>query len=167
MERLVSDLLHDFENGKMTRRQLVQMLAGAMAAAAGAGTAPSLHAAGALKAAGVDHISYEVGDYRRSRDFYSGLLGMAVSGDDGHECQLQFGESTLIVRNKAAGSRARVDHIAYRAAEWDTAAVKAELVRRKLNPRFDDGANVGWRNYASFHVGDPDGFDVQISGRVK
>ena len=167
MERLVSDLLQDFENGKMTRRQLVRMLAAAVTAAAADTASTSVEAAGPFKTEGLDHISYEVADYRRSRDFYAGLMGMSVSGDDGHECQLRFGDATLVVRNKPAGSRARIDHLAYRIADWNTAAVRDELVRRKLNPRADTGANLGLQNYASFHVDDPDGFDLQISGRVK
>jgi hypothetical protein len=39
--------------------------------------------------------------------------------------------------------------------------VKAELERRKLKARLDTN---GGPNYVSFHVQDPDGFDLQISG---
>jgi hypothetical protein len=46
-------------------------------------------------------------------------------------------------------------------AAWDTAAVKAELKRRGLNPRPD---MVG-EDFKSFHVLDPDGWDLQISNR--
>ena len=41
--------------------------------------------------------------------------------------------------------------------------VKAELTRRGLNPRED---MVG-ENFKSFHVFDPDGWDLQISNQTK
>ena len=46
---------------------------------------------------------------------------------------------------------------------WDTEKVKAELERRGLNPRPD---MVG-QNFKSFHVFDPDGWDLQISNQTR
>ena len=42
--------------------------------------------------------------------------------------------------------------------------MEAELKRRGLEPRLDTGGGAG---YASFHVKDPDGWDLQISGDPK
>ncbi len=101
-------------------------------------------------------------------------MGMTVSGDNGStQCQLGFGEgSILIARNhrtrpgEAADldPKPTVDHIAYKIDDWDTDRVRAELESRGLNPRLDTG---GGDDYASFHVPDPDGYDLQISGDVK
>jgi hypothetical protein len=86
-------------------------------------------------------------------------------------CQLTFGDSMLVVRNRTAESNRtfapRVDHVSYRVDDWNTDRVKAELERRGLKPRLDTGGPAGPPNYASFHIEDPDGFDVQISGTVK
>jgi hypothetical protein len=57
-----------------------------------------------------------------------------------------------------------VDHIAYTIADWDTDAVKAELDRRGLQPRLDLGDAASAPHYVSFHIKDPDDYDVQISG---
>jgi catechol 2,3-dioxygenase-like lactoylglutathione lyase family enzyme len=167
----------DFENGKISRRQLIQSLTIAAAAAAGAAVVPSLEAAGGFKAISLDHISYQVSDYRKTRDFYADLMGMTVSDDNGSQCQLHFGESILLARNRPrpAGQSAdsnpkpTVDHIAYRIDNWDTDKVRAELERRRLKPRLDtnSGIPIGGLPYASFHVEDPDGYNVQISGVVK
>src|SRR5262249_44945666 len=90
MERVIAKLLQDFEQGKMTRRQLIQSLS--LAAAAAAGIAPAARAAGKpLEALYVNHISYEVNDYKKVRDFYVDLLGMKVTEDDGKQCRLVFG----------------------------------------------------------------------------
>ena len=169
MENIIAQLLQDFENGKMSRRQLVQTLA--MAATAVSGTAISGSAApvaNGFKTVALDHISYQVANYKRTRDFYADLMGMSVSNDDGtHQCELHFGDSMIIPRNRDAKASTKVDHIAYRIEAWNTDRVKAELERRQLKPRLDTGGPSGPANYASFHVQDPDGFDLQISGTAK
>jgi catechol 2,3-dioxygenase-like lactoylglutathione lyase family enzyme len=162
MEYIISRLLEDFERGRMTRRQLVKSLALAATAASAAGASP-LAAADAGKgftAVAVNHISYQVKDYAKTRDWYVSLLGMKVSGDNGRQCNLSFGDqgSWLLPRNARDGvTPPHVDHIAYTIQTWDQNAVKAELERRGLQPRVD--------TENSFHVKDPDGFDVQISGK--
>jgi catechol 2,3-dioxygenase-like lactoylglutathione lyase family enzyme len=171
METVVARLLQDFEAGKMTRRQLIQSLV--IAATAASAMAGPPVAAGGFKATEVDHISYQVSDYKKTRDFYADLMGMSVANENERfsQCELNFGNSILIARNRAPqsgpGSGPRVDHIAYRIENWDTDKIKAELERRGLKPRLDTGGPGGPPNYASFHVDDPDGFDLQISGVVR
>jgi len=163
MELIIAKLLNDFEHGRMTRRQLIQSLALTATAASAAGAAPAAAAAGegqGFTAIAVNHISYQVADYRKTRDFYANLLGMKVTQDNGRQCYLTFGDhgSWLLARNAREGSSTpKVDHIAYTIDTWDKDKVKAELERRGLNPRVDTDN--------SFHVKDPDGFDLQISGK--
>ena len=153
MEHIIAKLLQDFEQGKMNRRQLIQSLA---LAAATAGVASAADGKG-FKAVTVNHISYQVADYAKTRDFYADLFGMKVSHDDGRQCYLSFGDTFLLPRNGRAGATPRVDHIAYTIEDWDKNAVEAELKRRGLTPRPD--------TEDSFHVSDPDGFNLQISGK--
>jgi catechol 2,3-dioxygenase-like lactoylglutathione lyase family enzyme len=171
METVIARLLQDFETGKVTRRRLIQSLA-AIASAAASASPVQVAAAGGFKTVGLDHISFEVADYRRTRDFYVDLMGMRVENDSAKlsQCELHFGDSMIIARNRSSrpgASGARVDHVAYRIDNWDTGTVKAELDRRGLKPRLDTGQPIGPPNYASFHVKDPDGFDLQISGTAK
>src|SRR5437899_12142774 len=121
MESVIAKLLQDFEQGKMNRRQLIRSLSvAAAAAAAAAGMAPEARAAGKpLEALYVNHISYEVNDYKKVRDFYVDLLGMKITEDDGKQCRLVFGNNMLIPRNRAGGGPAKVDHIAYTVTNWD------------------------------------------------
>jgi catechol 2,3-dioxygenase-like lactoylglutathione lyase family enzyme len=56
-----------------------------------------------------------------------------------------------------------VNHISYGITPWDTEGVKAELEKRGLNPRPD---MVG-ADFKSYHVLDPDGWDLQISNQTK
>ena len=148
---------------------MIQSLALVGAAAFGGS---SVTASAGLKAISVDHISYRVPDYRRTRDFYAGLLGMKVTDDTGTQCELRFGDSMITARNPRPrpgqpvdpDPKPTVDHIAYTIADWDTGAVKAELDRRGLKPRLDLGDAASAPNYVSFHIKDPDDYDVQISG---
>jgi catechol 2,3-dioxygenase-like lactoylglutathione lyase family enzyme len=158
MEHIIATLLQDFEQGKMTRRQLIQSLALTATAASTVGTAATADTPIA-KVVYINHVSYQVADYTKTRDFYAGLFGMKVSDDDGKQCRLTFGDNILIARNRPSGTP-KVDHIAYTLANWDTdknvrPAVEAELKRRGLQIRTTED---------SFHVQDPDGFQVQMGG---
>lgn len=180
METVISRLLEQFENGTVTRRQLIQSLALA-AVAAPAGTAVTAQAGG-FRTMNLDHVAYNVADFRRTRDFYAGLLGLAVVNDNGkNNCELHFGgERGVGVRDRMmmsltnlpqqsaeAGAPARrpgIDHIAWKIENWDTDRVRAELERRGLKPRLAAGGAIDTPNYVSLTVQDPDGLGVQISG---
>ncbi len=159
MEDVISKLLDDFDRGKMTRRQLIKSLSVVASVAAGV-TPASAESPRGFRAVAVNHISYQVNDYAKTRDFYADLLGMKVVGDNGSQCFLILGDTNTFVipRNAPQGSTPpRIDHIAYTIENWDKNAVKAELDRRGLNPQPD--------TENSFHVKDPNGFDLQISGK--
>jgi catechol 2,3-dioxygenase-like lactoylglutathione lyase family enzyme len=170
MEHIIARLLKDFESGRMNRRQLIQSLAlaGAAASTAVFGGA-SASAEGGLTAVSVDHISYRVPDYKRTRNFYADVLGMKVTDDTGTQCELRFGDSMITARNPRQPTQMvpNVDHISYTVADWDTDKVKAEFDRRGLTSRIDFGDAASPAHYVSFHIKDPDGTDVQISGVSK
>jgi catechol 2,3-dioxygenase-like lactoylglutathione lyase family enzyme len=156
MQDIIAKLIHEFEQGKLTRRQLIQNLT--IAAASAVSVAPAAAAEGkVLNATNINHVSYQVTDYKRSRDFYAGLFGMKVSDDDGKQCRLSFGDNIMVVRNRQPAPK--VDHIAYTLANWDQEkeAVEAELKRRGLKIVQGD-------TKTSLHILDPDGFEVQMGG---
>src|SRR5262245_4060678 len=112
MEHLIERLLRDFEHGKMTRRQLVRGLAVAAAAPSSMAYAMAPPAE-TLAATGVNHISYGVADYARTRDFYVNLLGVQVRGDNGSQCQLVLGDSFILARkSQQPDTKPYVDHFA-------------------------------------------------------
>ena len=157
MQQIIAKLVDEFAQGKLTRRQLIQNLTIA-AAAATAASAPAAAAEGkVLPATNINHVSYQVTDYAKTRDFYAGLFGMKVSDDDGKQCRLSFGNNILIVRNRPPAPK--VDHIAYTIANWDQEkeAYEAEIKRRALKIVQGDIKT-------SLHIQDPDGFEVQFGG---
>jgi catechol 2,3-dioxygenase-like lactoylglutathione lyase family enzyme len=192
MEVLVDKIVGDFESGRITRRQLIQTLALCATAPAAAAAAAQMPAAGSAasgpapwKTVWLDHISYAVSDYKKSTEFYKNLMGWTVENDNGkNQATLRIGSvGGIIIRNSrrpdeaapAAAAAAApasqpprppltgvINHVSYGIEPWDTEKVKAELERRGLKPRPD---MVG-DNFKSFHVYDPDGWDLQISNKT-
>ena len=183
MESVISQLVKQFEDGRVTRRQLIEALAG-VALAASSGASVTAQTSG-FKTLNLDHLSYQATDYRRTRDFYAGVLGMTVANDDGKaNCEVQFGDArgvgvrdrgmmsihTLMAATGQAATttpRLGVDHIAWKIDDWNTDRVRAELERRGLKPRLAPGGAIDTPNYVSFMVQDPDGVGVQISGTAR
>ena len=214
MESVVAALLRDFESGKLTRRQLVQTLAlmaagspVASAVAQSMATVPAKPAGTPWKTVWLDHISFQVSDYKKSVDFYTDLMGWKVLNDTGTQATIDInGIGGIIIRNRRRpadaagtapaqsatqpatrpdsttgsppGSMAQpsrppitgvVDHISWGIAPWDTETVRAELLKRGLTPREDTGnrGSMETSPFKSFHVRDPDGWDLQISNQTK
>ena len=185
MERIIGKLVQEFEHGRLSRRELIQGLAALATSAMATSPAAAVQSEGRVfKATAFNHVSLQVADYRKARDFYSSLFGMKVAFDNGGECELQFGNNILIVRNRDRGMRQsaaqalgtwgtpRVDHIAYTIANWDTdkkvkGALEAELKRRGLKVRTTEPSaeNRRFGEEPSFIVQDPDGFMLQMGGK--
>jgi len=73
MQQLIERIITDFEEGKLSRRQLASAVAGLVAA--GAHAAPS---GSDFKAVSVNHVTLRVPDVQRSTKFYQELFGMAM-----------------------------------------------------------------------------------------
>jgi catechol 2,3-dioxygenase-like lactoylglutathione lyase family enzyme len=147
MKGTISNLLAAYENGKMSRRDLVQGLA---VLAGGAGTA----SAAGFQGNSVHHISLYVSDLQRSTDFYQRVFGCTVNKREGNN-QLMFGKNFLVLRpGKPAG---KVDHFSLGVDNFKKESVTADLKARGATPLDQQGGDFG------FHVVDPDGFPVQIS----
>jgi catechol 2,3-dioxygenase-like lactoylglutathione lyase family enzyme len=162
MEHIIAKLLQNFEDGKMTRRQLIQSLALAATAASATGAVPAAAADKYLvKTTYLNHVGYQVADYAKSRDWYADLFGMKVVLDDGKKANLAVGESLLIFHNRQSPSTPIIDHICFTVADWDKdksvrGAVAAELKRRGLEVQ--SSAN-------SLDIKDPDGYRIQLGGK--
>jgi catechol 2,3-dioxygenase-like lactoylglutathione lyase family enzyme len=94
MDKFISRVLAEFEGGKITRRQLIQTIAGAAALySAGAGVEAEAASTLGLRTISVNHISYGCPDYTKARDFYVKLFGMDYPADmdSGGQACLPFG----------------------------------------------------------------------------
>jgi catechol 2,3-dioxygenase-like lactoylglutathione lyase family enzyme len=138
----------------------------------------------------LDHISFEVPDYRRSAAFYQALLGWQVRPGNGAQASVQIGDiaGAIIRGNAAARAAARGDasaaaavapagavtaaigHISFGIANWNTERVREELKKRDVvyvnregqrEPRPDMTGTL-----ESFHVPDAMGWDLQIGNKI-
>jgi catechol 2,3-dioxygenase-like lactoylglutathione lyase family enzyme len=197
MTRSRSHLFEPFDRTGISRRQLLQALAVAAIASPVASLAqepganraprdttplvPPFESTG-WKTVWLDHLSYRCVDYRKAAAFYATLMGWKVRSDDGKEAMLDIGENSggILIRGGLSAPppaaitdaglgvsrppvQAVFDGFAWGIEPWDTDKVKAELTKRGLNPVADHHGS----DYRSFHVKDPDGFDLAITNGTK
>jgi catechol 2,3-dioxygenase-like lactoylglutathione lyase family enzyme len=93
MERFIFKVLKDFEDGKMSRRQLIQTIAVAATVYGAGEEAANAAPTDGFKTIAVNHISYSCPDYTKARDFYATLMGMEnlPDKDTGNQAYLAFG----------------------------------------------------------------------------
>jgi catechol 2,3-dioxygenase-like lactoylglutathione lyase family enzyme len=120
------------------------------------------------KTAALEHISFQVPDYRKEAAFYIALMGWKLRSDDGKQAILDIGDwgSAIFKAAPPEQTTVLVDGFGFAIEPWNAKAVEAELRKRDLNPVAENDG----RGFESFHVKDPDGFDLQIgnsNGLVK
>jgi catechol 2,3-dioxygenase-like lactoylglutathione lyase family enzyme len=132
----------------------------------------------------LDHFSLHVVDLEKEAAFYNALMGWKVRSNDGKTIVMDMGKvGGVLMRgglvpadpepargngggNRGGGGNNRTpvkavwDGFCFGIEPWDTKKVEAALKTRGLNPVADHNAK---ENFYSFHVKDPDGFDLQIS----
>jgi catechol 2,3-dioxygenase-like lactoylglutathione lyase family enzyme len=93
MENFIAKVLKEFENGKMSRRQLIQTIAVAATVYGAGEEAANAAPSSGFKTIAVNHISYSCPDYTKARDFYATLMGMEnlPGHDSGTQAYLAFG----------------------------------------------------------------------------
>ena len=125
----------------------------------------------------LDHISFEVTDYKASAAFYHALLGWKLGEDEGSQNSVDIdGIGGAIIRRSARPGqpaptvrRASMGHISFGIAGFDPDKVKDELTKRGLNAREDTGGRgeIHTAPYKSYHTTTPNGFDLQISNTTE
>ena len=151
METTIADLVHRFEQGGLTRRQLIQGLSLMMATAApGAAAAQT----SGLRGTGIDHVSILVTDLQRSAAFYQSIFGMTPLSEDKPNQILRLGMKRTIVSLRHEAPTGMVDHFAITVENFNREAVTQQLSLHGLTPQ----QNVQF----GFYIKDPDGVVVQI-----
>jgi catechol 2,3-dioxygenase-like lactoylglutathione lyase family enzyme len=156
VEPIINDMVRRFEDGGLTRRQLIQGLSALVAAsqAPGALAAAAQSQPAAVSASGIDHVSVLVSDVEKSATFYQGLFGLSVLSEDKEHGILRLGAQRVMVSIRKEQPYGTVDHFGVRVENFDKAAVAKTLMQRGLKP--DENWQYG------FYVKDPDGVNVQL-----
>lgn len=150
MEHVISDLVTRFERGRLSRRELIQALAMVAAAGTTASAAP-------LKAGSINHTSVLVSDMARSIDFYNRVFGLSVLNEDKPNKISRLGiGGKVLVSLRVEPPPGLIDHFAIGVEDFNREAVTRDLKEMGLTPR--ENLEFG------FHIKDPDGANVQITG---
>lgn len=149
--------------------------------AAGKTSAPAPFEPTAWKTVWLDHISFEVTNYKETVAFYTALLGWKPGTDEGSQNQCQIGDvGGIIIRRAFSANRgatpsapterkAGMGHISFGITPFDPDEVQSALEKRGLTARVDTGGrgDIHTSNYKSYHTTTPNGFDLQISATTK
>jgi catechol 2,3-dioxygenase-like lactoylglutathione lyase family enzyme len=150
--------------------------------ASGKTSAPAPFEATSWRTIWLDHISFEVSNYKETVAFYSALLGWKPGPDEGSQSQCQIGDvGDVIIRRGFRGNRgdgagtmppprgAAMGHISFGISPFDADQVKGELEKRGLTAREDTGGrgDIHTASYKSYHTTTPNGYDLQISATAR
>jgi catechol 2,3-dioxygenase-like lactoylglutathione lyase family enzyme len=112
------------------------------------------------KTVALDHITFEMPDYQKEAAFFIALMGWKLRRDDGKQAVLDIGDwGSAILKQAPEQSSAIVKNFCFVIEPWNTKSVESELRKRGLSPVAENDG----KGFESFHVKDPDGWDLQIS----
>lgn len=154
MNTLIADLMQRFDDGTLSRRQLIQGLT--VLAAAGGATAARAQAATPFVSNGIDHISIQVIDLERSIEFYQTIFGLSILNQDVENEIVRMGRDRVIVSLHHKEPTGIVDHYAIAIEGFDRDAVTRALAGHGLEAQ----QNLDY----GFYVRDPEGIPVQMVG---
>jgi catechol 2,3-dioxygenase-like lactoylglutathione lyase family enzyme len=151
MESAISGLVQRFEQGAISRRELIQGLSAlALAVAApAAAQQPS-----GLKATGLNHLGVLCSDVNRSTAFYVNALGMTLLSEDKPKGIARLGIKGTLISLRQAQPAGTVDHFAISVEGFNEDAMKRTLEQRGYAPSRTEESG--------FHLKDPDGTNVQL-----
>lgn len=155
MEKVIADLVGQFDRGTLSRRQLIQGLT----ALATAGAASGVQAQGLatpFASAGIDHISVQVTNLPRSIAFYERIFGLGILGQDEPNKIVRMGRDRVIVSLHEKAPTGIVDHFAIAINSFDRDGVTQALKAQGLTA--EENLDYG------FYVRDPEGIPVQMVG---
>ena len=154
MEILIEKMLGDFENGRLSRRQLAVHLA---ALATGVVGATKVQAAPSLKAITLNHVTVKVPDLHKTSRFYQEFFGMKLAQQSATIHILTVGNSFYGIEQKSGGPA--LDHYDFGIEGWDAAEMRRKVAAHGLHITPDSRGDD-----ESFKFNDPDGFVVQVNG---
>jgi catechol 2,3-dioxygenase-like lactoylglutathione lyase family enzyme len=128
MRRELDQLLDRYENGGITRRELIGTLAALLMTAPTAGAAEP--AIGAAKQ--INHVTIFVQDVQKSVDFYQGLFGMPILTRQDPGINLKAGASFFGIY-PARGQATGLNHICFGLEDFDADGVLKKLKDRGIN----------------------------------
>jgi catechol 2,3-dioxygenase-like lactoylglutathione lyase family enzyme len=152
MQQTIETLVRQFEQGGLTRRQLVQGLLVLAASPALAQERP----AGAFHATGIDHVQITVSDLKTTQQFYEKLFGVTGKSTGATQLSLAIGTAGNSVSvHSENGPIKPIDHFGISVDNFSPDAALAAI------ERVAPGTKAQQQGDSVFVIG-PDGVRVQL-----
>jgi catechol 2,3-dioxygenase-like lactoylglutathione lyase family enzyme len=149
-------LLNQYENGSLSRRDLLAALALLVAAPAAADAAQAAKPVGAVKT--MNHVTVFVPNVQKAVDFYQGLFAMPILTKQDAGINLSTGSGFYGIYPAPAGATTgSINHVCFGMENFDADAVLKQLTDRGLK------GNIRLRgDTKELYFTDPDGLRVQL-----
>ena len=148
--------MRQFEQGRLTRRQLVQGLL-VVAASPGVAQQPP---AGAFLAAGIDHVQITVDDLKASQQFYERLLGVKGRNPSATQAIGVGTAGNFVAIQSETGRIKPIDHFAIAVENFSPEAALAAIERVAPGTKAEKSGN-------SVFVAGPEGVRVQFNALAR
>ena len=156
MQHTIETLVKQFEQGRLTRRQLVQ---GLLVVAASPVVAQERQA-GAFRAAGIDHVQITVDDLKASQQFYEKLLGVKGRNPSPTQVNIGVGTGNFVAIQSGTGRIKPIDHFAIAVENFSPEAALASIERVAPGTKAEKSGN-------SVFVTGPEGVRVQFNAPAR
>ncbi len=153
MQQAVDDLLRHYETGRVSRRDLVAMLA----ALAAVPSLPAVAQPTVLKAHTLNHASLIVSNLDRSLAFYQNTFGLSVKSTGTGGANLSLGDAFLGVYQGGANSKPEINHVCFGLKDFDAQRTVSALTAAGLKAEARDRDGV-----TQVYTADPDNLRVQL-----
>ena len=152
----LDSLLHQYENGSLSRRELLGALALLVASPALPDAAQVAQPVGAVKS--MNHVSVFVPNVQKSVEFYQGLFGLPLLTKQDPGINLSTGSGFLgIYPAQAGATTGSINHVCFGMENFDADAVLKQLTDRGVK------GNIRLRgDTKELYFTDPDGIRVQL-----
>ncbi len=152
MQNDVEKMVLDYEQGRITRRELIVHL-GAIAAAMAVGGRATAEGTSTFRANGLNHIALYTPDIAVSRDFYVKHLGLKVVREGASNCFMTCDDNFVALFRSP---ESRLNHFCFSIDDYDVAQAEEKLKAEGLEPR---------REGNRIYFNDPHGISVQLASR--
>jgi catechol 2,3-dioxygenase-like lactoylglutathione lyase family enzyme len=149
MQQLIEKMVNDFENGKLSRRQLASAIAALASTNASAAPASS-----DFKAVNVNHVTLRVSNVERSTKFYQEVFGMPMRTASPNLNILALNANCFFAVEAAKDKSPAIDHFSFGVQNFKFDDAMAKLKKRGFRPEVSK---------ESLKFLDPDGIAVQLN----
>ena len=155
MNSTLDRLIHRYDEGHVTRRELLASLGSLVAASAASADAAAQPSLGVVRQ--LNHVTVFVPDVARATKFYQDLFGLPVLTRQDPGVNLDAGQGFLGIYPAQAGAAASINHLCLGFERFDADAALKQLTDRGLKARIRLRGDT-----KELYLTDPDGLSVQL-----